>query len=298
MVKTITIVSESCERIDKVISHLTKIPRNEVSVLIKQGQVWVGDQRVRKANFQTKMGAQIEIRGRVEKTTKVVAEKMEIKILFEDDYLMVVSKPNGMVVHPSPSHWEGTLVNGLLHHCQQLSSLNGTIRPGIVHRLDKNTTGLLVVAKNNEIHNKLVKLLQNKELVREYKAVCVGKMSHDKMLINLAIGRDPKNRTKMCVSALNSKTAETTVFREKIITTPEKTFSLVRCVLGSGRTHQIRVHLSYVGLPIFGDDVYGESVDDLGQRLHAFKLRFTHPVTGEVLEFEESLPEKKFNLNL
>ena len=213
------------------------------------------------------------------------------EIVYEDEHLLVVNKPKGMVVHPAPGHFSGTLVNALMYHCRDdLSGINGELRPGIVHRIDRNTSGLLVVAKSDAAHAGLSEQIKDHSFTREYLAICYGNIKEDERTVDAPIGRHKTDRKKMCVTQLNSKPAVTHI---KVLERYSG-FTYILCRLETGRTHQIRVHLSSIGHPIAGDDVYGPSkvITELhGQCLHAYKLGFIHPVTGEYLEFTADPPE-------
>ena len=219
------------------------------------------------------------------------AENIPLDIVYEDDYLLVVNKPKGMVVHPAAGNYEGTLVNALLYHCgDSLSGINGVLRPGIVHRIDKDTSGLLIVAKNDFAHAHLAKQIKDHSFTREYEAVVFGNLKDDEGTVDAPIGRNPNDRKKMCVTTKNSKNAVThySVIRRY------KGYTHIKCMLETGRTHQIRVHMSYLGHPVAGDTVYGvknEKVSFVGQCLHARKIGFIHPKTEEYLEFSSQLPD-------
>lgn len=219
------------------------------------------------------------------------AENIPLDIVYEDDYLLVVNKPKGMVVHPAAGNYEGTLVNALLYHCgDSLSGINGVLRPGIVHRIDKDTSGLLIVAKNDFAHAHLAKQIKDHSFTREYEAIVFGNLKDDEGTVDAPIGRNPNDRKKMCVTTKNSKNAVThySVIRRY------KGYTHIKCILETGRTHQIRVHMSYLGHPVAGDTVYGvknEKVSFVGQCLHARKIGFIHPKTEEYLEFSSQLPD-------
>ena len=217
------------------------------------------------------------------------AEDIPLDIVYEDSDLLVVNKPKGMVVHPAAGNYDGTLVNALLYHCKgRLSSINGVIRPGIVHRIDKNTSGLLIVAKNDFSHAGLAQQIKEHSFTREYEAVVCGKFKEYEGTVNAPIGRHKTDRKKMCVTELNSKEAVT---HFRVIEQYEK-YAHLRLKLETGRTHQIRVHMKYIGHPVLGDDVYGTEYKGIdGQCLHAKKIGFIHPRTGEYLEFDSELPE-------
>ncbi|AIM17635.1 MULTISPECIES: RluA family pseudouridine synthase [Neobacillus] len=276
------------DRIDKVISGLNnEWSRTQVQQWIKKGQILVNGQEV-KTNYKCNLGDQIEIQIPEPVELEVVPEEMDLDIYYEDKDVLVVNKPKGMVVHPAPGHMTGTLVNGLMAHCKDLSGINGVLRPGIVHRIDKDTSGLLMVAKNDLAHESLVNQLVEKSVTRKYKAIVHGVIPHDFGTIDAPLGRDPKDRQSMAVVD-NGKHA-VTHFQ---VLERFKNFTFVECQLETGRTHQIRVHMKYIGYPLVGDPKYGpkKTLDLNGQALHAGVLGFTHPRTGEYLEFEAPLPE-------
>ena len=276
-------------RIDKVVSGLNEEwSRNQVQDWIKEGHVEVNGKTV-KANYKCSVGDKIVVNIPEPEVLDIIPEEMNLEIYYEDSDVLVVNKPRGMVVHPAPGHSSGTLVNGLMAHCKDLSGINGVMRPGIVHRIDKDTSGLLMVAKNDLAHEKLVEQLVNKTVTRKYKAIVHGVISHDHGTIDAPIGRDPKDRQSMTVVD-NGKHA-VTHFQ---VLERFKNYTYVECVLETGRTHQIRVHMKYIGYPLAGDPKYGPkktlSID--GQALHAGILGFNHPRTGEYLEFEAPFPEE------
>ena len=225
------------------------------------------------------------------KQPEIAPEDIELDIKYEDAYLLVVNKPQGMVVHPGAGNFSGTLVNALINHCgDNLSEINGVIRPGIVHRIDKDTSGLIIVAKNNEAHLKISRQLKEHKIKRQYIAIVNGVLKYDSGTINAPIGRHPANRLKMAVISKNSRNAVT---HFKVKERFEK-YTLIECILETGRTHQIRVHMDYIGHPIVGDPIYGKVKFDLklnGQLLHAATLGFNHPKTGEYMEFSSELPD-------
>lgn len=223
--------------------------------------------------------------------TEVLPIKMKLDIVYEDDSLMIVNKPAGLIVHPAPSTLDQlTLVNGLLAYTDQLSDLNGELRPGIVHRLDKDTSGLLIVAKTNEAHEKLVDMLKKREITREYTALVHHVFNHKQALIDAPIGRDHRNRIKMTVTHINSKEAKTYIN----LVDSFSDYSILNAKLDSGRTHQIRVHCQYIKHPIVGDKMYSykNTIEMEGHGLHAYKLEFIHPITNESMNFEIDLPER------
>lgn len=283
-------------RIDKYVSDNSDITRNDIKDLILDHKVEVNSISVRKPNFTVKEGDEITILELPIKEMSIVAENIALDIVYEDDNLIVINKPSGMVVHPAPGNMTGTLVNALLYHFNNnLSDSNGYLRPGIVHRIDKDTSGLLIVAKNNKTHNYLAEQLKEHKIKRKYKAIVEGFMENEITHIDLPIGRDPQHRQKMAVIKQNSKQAKTHVFLEKLFKLENKNMSLVSCELETGRTHQIRVHLSYIKHPIFGDSLYGKKVDDFNQRLHAYEIEFMSP-EGKTLKFNSSTP-KEFDIS-
>lgn len=219
------------------------------------------------------------------------AENIPLDVVFEDEYLLVVNKPKGMVVHPAAGNYNGTLVNALLYHCgDSLSGINGVMRPGIVHRIDKDTSGLLIVAKNDFAHTVLAEQIKEHSFTREYEAVVFGNIKEEEGTVDAPIGRNPNDRKKMCVISKNSKHAVT----HYSVIERYKGYTHIRCKLETGRTHQIRVHMAYLGHPVSGDSVYGiknEKNDFIGQCLHARKIGFTHPKTHEYMEFCSDLPD-------
>lgn len=286
----ITIEDENIgKRLDKYLTESTEYTRSKIQKMIDNGNILVDGREV-KASYTLKEGDQISIT-EYEEEIDIVPENIPLDIYYEDDDLIVVNKPSGMVVHPAPGNYTGTLVNALLYHTNNLSTVNTNIRPGIVHRIDADTSGLLLVAKNDKTHNALAEAIQKKEVVREYIALAEGIISEDTATIDAPIGRDTNNRKKMCVTGDNSKHAVTHL---KVLKRYHNS-TLIRCKLETGRTHQIRVHLNYIGHPIVNDPVYGyrKLIDkDFGQMLHAEKLGFVHPTTKEYLEFTAPMPPK------
>lgn len=280
------------ERLDKAVStYDEEWSRARVQEWIKDGRVMV-DGKAKKANYRLRVGEVVEVVVPPIEELDLVPEPMELEIAYEDEEVIVVNKPRGLVVHPGPGNTEGTLVHGLLHHCQgQLSGIGGVARPGIVHRIDKDTSGLLMVAKTDRAHQSLVAQLKEHSVTRYYVAVVHGVISHDQGTIDAPIGRDPKHRKRMAVVEKNGKEAIThfTVLKRFA----QHTF--VRCQLETGRTHQIRVHMKYIGHPLVGDPVYSAAKKNpfsiRGQALHAAVLGFDHPVTGERIYLEADLPE-------
>ncbi len=280
---------EKNERIDKVITSLdSEWSRTQVQQWIKEGLVLVNEKPI-KTNYKCNIEDHIEISIPDPEALDVIPEEMDLDIYFEDSDVIVVNKPKGMVVHPAAGHATGTLVNGLMAHCKDLSGINGVLRPGIVHRIDKDTSGLLMVAKNDKAHEHLVNQLVEKTVTRKYKALVHGNIGHDYGTIDAPIGRDPKDRQSMTVVE-NGKHA-VTHFQ---VLERFKDYTFVECRLETGRTHQIRVHMKYIGFPLVGDPKYGprKTLEINGQALHAAILGFTHPRTEEYLEFEAPLPKE------
>ncbi|MEK3989499.1 MULTISPECIES: RluA family pseudouridine synthase [Robertmurraya] len=276
------------ERLDKVLSSVNnEWSRSQVQLWMQEGNVVVNGQKV-KSSYKCSVGDVIEISIPDPEELDVVPETMDLEIFYEDSDVLVVNKPKGMVVHPAPGHTTGTLVNGLMAHCKDLSGINGVLRPGIVHRIDKDTSGLLMVAKNDLAHESLVNQLVAKTVTRKYQAIVHGVIPHDYGTIDAPLARDPKDRQSMTVVD-NGKHAVTHFqVMERF-----KDFTLVECQLETGRTHQIRVHMKYIGFPLAGDPKYGprKTLDIGGQALHAGVLGFNHPRTNEYLEFEAPVPE-------
>lgn len=276
-------------RIDKYISdNIAQLTRSAVQGLLTDGAVLVNGSGVSK-NYKLRPGDSVTVLIPDPQPMDAVPEDIPLDIIYEDRDLLVVNKPKGMVVHPAHGNWSGTMVNALLHHCGgSLSGINGVIRPGIVHRIDKNTSGLLIVAKNDSAHLHLAEQIKAHSFTREYEAVAVGAFKETEGTVDAPIGRHKTDRKKMCVTQENSRNAVThySVIRQY------GGYAHVRLRLETGRTHQIRVHLAYIGHPVLGDDVYGKPFKGLeGQCLHAKKIGFIHPSTGEYMEFDSELPE-------
>lgn len=277
------------ERLDKALASIeSDWSRTQISNWIDDGLVTVNGSEV-KAKYKVKEGDVIEVDVPEPEPLEVIPENLELDIIYEDEDVLVVNKPRGMVVHPAPGHMTGTLVNGLMYHCKDLSGINGVLRPGIVHRIDKDTSGLLMVAKNDLAHTSLVDQLVNKTVTRKYTALVHGHIPHDKGTIDAPIGRDPKDRQKQAIVD-NGKHAVT---HFTVLERFGGKYTLVECRLETGRTHQIRVHMNYIGYPLVGDPKYGpkKTIDFGGQVLHAGVLGFIHPRTKEYLEFETPLPD-------
>lgn len=278
------------ERIDVYISsQIEDLSRNSVQKLITDGNITVNDKKI-KSNYKVKLNDSIRIVMPEPEMLDVEPENILLDIIYEDDDLAVINKPQGMVVHPAPGHYSGTLVNGLMYHLKDLSSINGIMRPGIVHRLDMNTSGLMLVAKNDKSHNFLAKCLKEHSINRIYYALVEGNIKDDNGVINAPLGRSDKDRKKRTVTYKNSKNAITNYW---VINRYGK-YTLIKLKLETGRTHQIRVHMKYIGHPVVGDDVYGSKTNKFslkGQLLHSKSVGFVHPTTKEYMEFESELPE-------
>ena len=287
--KFIIETEEELIRLDKYLIDKLDISRSKVQEMIKQDLVLVNE-KVVKNSYILKLDDEIKIIGELKKEDSVNPEKMDLDIIYEDEDVIVINKPSGLVVHPAAGNYNNTLVNGLLYYTKNLSSSNGEERPGIVHRIDKDTSGLMIVAKNDKAHEFLSKQLKDKSLSRVYLALVSGKINHDTGTIDAPIGRDPKDRKKMCVTDVNSKEAIT----HFEVLERYKNASLIRCKLETGRTHQIRVHLSYINHPIINDPVYGskKKITSFGQMLHATELSFIHPKTNEKMTFKCEVPDE------
>jgi 23S rRNA pseudouridine1911/1915/1917 synthase len=280
------------KRLDVLITEQTEYSRSKVASLIKAGSILLNNSKT-KTGYITRLNDVIDINYVVEDMT-ANPEKMDLDIVYEDNDVIVINKANGIVVHPAPGNYTGTLVNGLLYHSNNLSSVNGEFRPGIVHRIDADTTGLLMIAKNDKAHEKLAKQLEEKTTHRVYYALVWGVIENESGTVDAPIGRDPKDRKKMAVTSDNSKDAIThfTVIERY------KNATLIKLKLETGRTHQIRVHMKYINHPVVNDPVYGgrKLFDETGQCLHAKEIGFIHPTTGKYMEFTSELPECFVNI--
>lgn len=277
------------ERVDKFLAaQLDGLTRSGIQKLITAGSVLVGGKSADK-NYKLRSGDVVDVTIPDPEVLDVRPQDIPVDIVYEDDSLLVVNKPKGMVVHPAAGNPDGTLVNALLYHCDgRLSSINGVIRPGIVHRIDKQTSGLIMVAKTDKAHNCLAQQIKEHSFTREYQAILTGRLKEKSGTINAPIGRSKYDRKKMCVTQLNSKEAVT----HYEVLEEFGQYSLVKFRLETGRTHQIRVHSAYIGHPVLGDDVYGKPFKGLeGQCLHAKKIGFVHPETEEYMEFDSELPQ-------
>ena len=284
----VIIEEEVNERIDSYLSKNTDYSRSKIVKMLKDKTILVNDKEV-KSSYVLKQGDSISIGEYKEEVMSIEPEDIPLVIVYEDDDVIVVNKPNKMVVHPAIGNNHGTLVNALLYHSKKLSDINGEFRPGIVHRIDADTTGLLMVAKNNKAHEILADELSKKETTRKYIALVWGVINEDTATIDAPIGRDLNDRKKMAVTSLNSKDAITHL---RVIER-FKDATLIELKLETGRTHQIRVHMNYIEHPVVNDPVYGrrKHIDDTGQCLHAKTIGFIHPTTKEYMEFTSELPE-------
>ena len=289
MTEYFTVENEEGDRIDRYLAEeMPERSRSYLQKLIKEQYIKVNDKPV-KANYRLVLGDRVEVCIPEAKEPDIEPENIPLDILYEDEDVIVVNKPTGMIVHPSAGIYSGTLVNALLYHCHDLSAINGIARPGIVHRIDKETSGLLMVAKNDNAHRSLSKQLEEHSVVRRYVALVHGVINHNVGRIETPIGRDSKDRKKMAVTSKNAKDAITNF---KVLERYDD-MTLIECRLETGRTHQIRVHMQYIGHPVYGDPQYGFRNDDNthGQYLHAKVLGFVHPRTNEHMYFEAPLPD-------
>ena len=290
MNKYVVNIEESNQRLDKYLSNvISDLSRTHITKLIEEGNVLVNG-KLSKSSLKVKENDIVEVNIPENKELTVEKEDIPLDIVYEDKDILIINKPQGMVVHPSNGHNEHTLVNAILYHCKDLSGINGVVRPGIVHRIDKDTSGLICVAKNDNAHIKLAEQLKDHTMSRTYIALVKGVIVENSGEINLPIGRDPNNRQKMGVTRSNSKEA-ITYFK---VLKRYKDHTLVECHLKTGRTHQIRVHLSYIGYPVEGDPLYsGKKYDTLyknGQLLVATSLKLIHPTSNKEMEFHIELP--------
>lgn len=277
------------ERLDKVVAKYEEITRSYVQNLLLDNAILLNG-KLAKANMKVKENDFIEMNYDDGIELETQPQDLNLDVRYEDSDVIVINKPKGMIVHPTLANQKDTLVNGLLYHCKDLSGINGVLRPGIVHRIDKDTTGLLIVAKNDKAHLSLAEQLKDKSVSRLYYALVHGVIEHDYGTIDAPIGRDPKDRQKMCVTSVNSKNAVT---HFKVVER-FKNYTLVECKLETGRTHQIRVHMQYIKYPVMGDPKYSyrKTRDCNGQMLHAHQLTFVHPSTNEKVVVDAPLPKQ------
>lgn len=283
-------LDEDDERLDKWMSGaIAELSRSYIQKCIKNNEVFVNN-KPQKASYRLKVDDEIVFQIPKAAQPAIEAENIPLSILYEDDDLLIVDKPKNMVVHPAPGHYSGTLVNAVMYHCKDnLSGINGVLRPGIVHRIDKDTTGSLIICKNDLAHNHIAEQLKEHTITRKYRAIVHGVVAAEEGTIAAAIGRDPLNRRKMAINERNGKRAVTHYkvlkrFRE---------YTYIECQLETGRTHQIRVHMTSIGHPLLGDEVYGTRKSPYhlcGQTLHAMVIGFLHPRTGEYMEISAPLP--------
>lgn len=280
------IIKEAGNRLDKALADLTELSRSQANEAIKAGTVLVNGKSA-KAKYAVIEGDVITYELPEEEVLEYKAEDIPLDIIYEDADVAVVNKPQGMVVHPSAGHTSGTLVNALMYHVKDLSSINGVVRPGIVHRIDKDTSGLLMIAKNDKAHNALAAELKDKKSLRKYVAIVHGNLPNDRGVIEAPIGRSDKDRKKQAVTAKGKPAVTRFTVLERF-----GNYTLVELQLETGRTHQIRVHMAYIGHPVAGDPLYGprKTLKGHGQFLHAKTLGFTHPTTGELVEFTAEDP--------
>ena len=279
------------ERIDKCISnYLESLSRSYIQKIIKDGKAYVNDAVV-KANYKVKVDDKVQFEIPDCEEPDIPPQDIPLDILYEDKDILIVNKPKDMVVHPAPGHYEGTLVNAIMFHCKdELSGINGVLRPGIVHRIDKDTTGSIIICKNDEAHRKIAQQLKEHSITRKSRAIVYGRIMEEEGTVNAPIGRHPTDRKKMAINEKNGKPAVT---HYKVLERFDK-YTYIECQLETGRTHQIRVHMTSIGHPLLGDEVYGNAKCPFkleGQTLHAMTIGFIHPTTGEYVEYEAPLPE-------
>ena len=290
-IKLVVTDIEEKVRLDKYLSDNTEFTRNKIQKLIDNENILVNNKKV-KNSYKVSEGDEITIIDE-EEEINIKAENIPIDIVYEDDDVLVVNKPSGMVVHPAPGNYSGTLVNALMFKSKKLSTLNGEFRPGIVHRIDKDTSGLLIVAKNDKAHAILSDELKDKRIKRKYIALVDGIINHDTGTIDAPIGRDSNDRKKMAVTSINSKDAIT---HFTVIDRLNKA-TLLECILETGRTHQIRVHMKYINHPIVNDPVYNKNIyGSFGQMLHAKEIEFIHPSTKEKMKFTCDAPKEFYEI--
>ena len=282
-------------RLDKYLSENTDYSRSTLAKMLEQELIFVNGE-IAKNSYKVKENDEIEIIGELETLMEDIEPvEMDLDIVYEDEYLMIINKPSGLTVHPGSGNYNNTLVNGLLYYTKNLSNLNtevnsGTVRPGIVHRLDKDTSGLMVIAKTNEAHEKLSLMFQNKTIERIYIALIEGVFPHKSAVIDAPIGRDKNNRQKQAIVNTGKSAITNLYVKERFFA-----HTLVELKLETGRTHQIRVHLDYIGYPVVNDPVYGRKIKtatEFGQMLHSCHIKFNHPITNELLEFSSDVPNE------
>ena len=288
MNQEILIVEEEGIRIDRYLSERLDLSRTRIQELCKDEKILVNGNPV-KSSYKVELEDEIIVEIPEAEPIDVLPEDIPLDILYEDEDVIVINKPKGMIVHPAPGIYTGTLVNALLYHCKDLSGINGKLRPGIVHRIDKDTSGCIIACKNDNAHQAISKQLENKTCHREYRAIVSGNIPHDHGLIDAPIGRDPKDRQKMVVTDKNAREART----HFSVLERFKDCTYVDCTLETGRTHQIRVHMKYIQHPVLGDLKYGSPckyMETNGQVLHAYQITFVHPTTQKEMTFQAPLP--------
>lgn len=284
----IVVKEENSIRLDKYLSENTEFTRSFIEHMIDDNAILVNNE-AKKSSYKVKVNDVIDIPDNYQTEMKIMPTKMDIDIVYEDDDIIVVNKPSGLTVHPGSGNYNNTLVNGLMYYTKKLSDISGEARPGIVHRIDKDTSGLLLIAKNNKTHAILTDHFKNKKIKREYIALLNGVFPHNSATIDAPIGRDKIDRKKMTVTDINGKKAVTHL---KVLKRYNK-HTLVNLILDTGRTHQIRVHMKYIGYPVYNDPVYSnKSEGSFGQFLHSAKMDFDHPIKEEHLHFECPLPKE------
>ena len=279
------------ERIDKCISNYVEtLSRSYIQKIIKEGKAYINDAPV-KSNYKVRVDDKVQFTIPDCEEPDIPPQDIPLDIIYEDKDVLIINKPKNMVVHPAPGHYEGTLVNAIMYHCHNdLSGINGVLRPGIVHRIDKDTTGSLIICKNDEAHRKIAEQLKEHSITRKYRAIVYGRISNDEGVVDAPIGRHPTDRKKMAINERNGKPAIT---HYKVLERFEK-YTYIECQLETGRTHQIRVHMTSIGHPLLGDEVYGNAKCPFkleGQTLHAMTIGFIHPSTNQYVEYEAPLPE-------
>lgn len=279
---------ETGERIDSFLSGKTEFTRTRIQQLIKDKNITVNG-KATKSSYKIEENDEIVIEVPEAETTEIKPENIKIDIVYEDSDIAVINKQAGLVVHPAHGHYSGTLVNAILYHIKDLSGINGEIRPGIVHRLDKDTSGLIVIAKNDKVHTALTEMFQEKKIRKTYLAILKGKLNKTEGKVVTQIGRDKNDRKKMTV--IDDITKGKNAITNYKVVSQNNLFTLVKVNIETGRTHQIRVHMRHLGYPILGDSVYGRKDNEKRQMLHAYKLEFLHPVTGHQMEFTGEIPE-------
>lgn len=281
-------VEESNERLDKYLTTILDESRSNIIKRLDSETILVND-KVEKPSYKVKSGDVITVLEYLEESSDILPVKMDLNIVYEDDDLIVINKPSGLTVHPGAGNYNNTLVNGLMYYTNNLSDVSGVERLGIVHRIDKDTSGLMLVCKNNKVHNLLAEGFKTKAIKRDYLALLVGEFPHQSATIDAPIGRDQVNRKMYTVTDKNSKEAITHL----TVVKRYKGYTLVKCSLETGRTHQIRVHMKYIGYPVYNDPVYtNKTCTEFGQFLHSSHLTFTHPITNKELTFDAPLPKE------